>query len=67
MHLAEQLRIVRAQLTTARNAYTELCYEVWHLAQAGIMGAEWPLDALENCVRAVEDSDDDNDWEQRNA
>jgi hypothetical protein len=31
------------------------------------MGVEWPLDALENIVRAAEDDDDDNDWERRNA
>jgi hypothetical protein len=31
------------------------------------MGAEWPVEALENCVRAVEDSGDDDDWERRNA
>jgi hypothetical protein len=64
--LAEQLRIARAQLRTAKNTYSELRYEVWRLAQAGIMGAEWPLDALENVVRAAEDSDDDTDWERRN-
>jgi hypothetical protein len=51
---------------TARNAYSELRYEVWRLAQAGILGAEWHLDALESVVRAVEDSDDDKDWEARN-
>jgi hypothetical protein len=50
-----------------KNTYTELRYEVWRLAQAGILGAEWPLDALENVVRAAEDSDDDHDWERRNA
>jgi hypothetical protein len=65
--LAEQLRIARAQLTTAKNTYTELRCEVWRLAQAGIMGGEWPMDALENVVRAAEDSDDDWDWERRNA
>jgi hypothetical protein len=65
--LAEQLRIARAQLRSARNTFSELRYEVWRLAQAGIMGGEWPLDALESCVRAVEDSDDDQDWERRNA
>ena len=65
--LAEQLRIARAQLTTSKNRYSELRYEVWRLAQAGIMGAEWPIDALENVVRAAEDSDDDLDWERRNA
>jgi hypothetical protein len=63
--LAEQLRIARPQLRTARNTYSKLRYEVWRL-QAGIMGAEWPIDALENCVRAVEDSDDDQDCERRN-
>jgi hypothetical protein len=51
--LAEMLRFARAQLRTAKNAYSELRYEVWRLAQAGIMGAEWPID-------------DDRDWEQRN-
>jgi hypothetical protein len=65
--LAEQLRIARAQLRTMKNTYTELRYEVWRLAQAGILGAEWPLEALENVVRAAEDSDDDHDWERRNA
>ena len=65
--LAEQLRIAQAQLRTTKNTYTELRYEVWRLAQAGIMGAEWPLDALENVVRAAEGSDDDHDWERRNA
>jgi hypothetical protein len=64
--LAEMLRIARAQVTHARNTYSELRYEVWRLAQAGIQGAEWPLDALENVVRAAEDSDDDRDWERRN-
>jgi hypothetical protein len=64
--LAEQLRIARAQLRTAKNTYSELRYEVWRLAQAGLMGAEWPMDALENVVRAAEDSDDDDDWERRN-
>jgi hypothetical protein len=63
--LAEQLRIARAQVVEARTTYSTLRYEVWRLAQAGIMGAEWPLDALENVVRAVEDSDDDRDWERR--
>jgi hypothetical protein len=65
--LAEQLRIAQAQLRTARNAYTEIRYEVWRLAQAGIMGGEWPIDALEAIVRAAEDSDDDREWESRNA
>jgi hypothetical protein len=65
--LAEQLRIARAQLRTAKNTYSEMRYEVWRLAQAGILGAEWPLDAFENVVRAAEDSDDDSDWERRNA
>jgi hypothetical protein len=65
--LAEQLRITQAQLRTAKNAYTEIRYEVWRLAQAGLLGAEWPIDALENVVRAAEDSDDDGDWERRNA
>ena len=64
--LAEMLRIARAQVTHARNMYSDLRYEVWRLAQAGIQGAEWPLDALENVVRAAEDSDDDRDWERRN-
>ena len=64
---AEQLRIARAQLTTSKNQYSELRYEVWRLAQAGIQGAEWPIDALENVVRASEDSDDDHDWDHRNA
>jgi hypothetical protein len=36
------------------------------MAQTGIQGAEWPLDALENIVQAAEDSADDRDWEQRN-
>ena len=65
--LVEALRIARAQLRTAKNAYSDLRYEVWRLAQAGIQGTEWPLDALENVVRAAEDSDDDLDWERRNA
>jgi hypothetical protein len=67
--LAEQLRIARAQLRTAKNTYSELRYEVWRLAQAGIQGAEWPMDALENVVRAAEehDDDDDSEWEARNA
>ena len=65
--LAEQLRIAQAQLRTMKNTYTELRYEVWRLAQAGLLGAEWPTDALENVVRASEDSDDDHDWERRNA
>jgi hypothetical protein len=65
--LAEQLRITQAQLRTAKNAYTEIRYEVWRLAQAGLLGAEWPIDALENIVRVSEDSDDDGDWERRNA
>jgi hypothetical protein len=54
----------RAQLRTAKNSYSDLRYEVWRLAQAGIQGAEWPLDALENVVRAAESSDDDTDWER---
>jgi hypothetical protein len=65
--LAEQLRIAHAQLRTAKNKYSDLRYEVWRLAQAGIQGAEWPLDALESIVRAAEDDDDDSDWERRNA
>jgi hypothetical protein len=64
--LAEQLRIERAMVRTAKNAYSDLRYEVWRLAHAGIMGTEWPLDALENVVRAAEDSDNDRDWERRN-
>ena len=64
--LAEQLRLARAQLRTTKNTYTELRYEVWRLAQAGIMGTGWPMDALENVVHAAEDSDDDKDWERRN-
>jgi hypothetical protein len=56
-----------AQMTTARKTYSDLRYEVWRLVQAGILGTEWPLDALENVVRAAEDSDDDHDWERRNA
>jgi hypothetical protein len=65
--LAEQLQIARAQLQTAKNSYSALRYEVWQLAQAGLLGAECPVDALENVVRATEDSDDDTDWERRNA
>ena len=65
--LVEALRIARAQLRTAKNTYSDLRYEVWRLAQAGIQGTEWPMDALENVVRAAEDSDDDLDWERRNA
>jgi hypothetical protein len=65
--LAEQLRITQAQLRTTRNAYTEIRYEVWRLAQAGLLGAEWPTDALESIVQATEDSDDDREWERRNA
>jgi hypothetical protein len=65
--LAEQLRIAQAQLRTMKNAYTEIRYEVWRLAQAGLLGAEWPVDALESIVRVTEDSDDDADWERRNA
>ena len=65
--LAEQLRITQAQLRTTRNAYTEIRYEVWRLAQAGLLGAEWPTDALEHIVQATEDSDDDREWERRNA
>jgi hypothetical protein len=65
--LAEQLRIAQAQLRTTKNAYTEIRYEVWRLAQAGLLGAEWPTNALENVVRAAEDSDDDREWERRNA
>jgi hypothetical protein len=64
--LAEQLRIAREQVTTAKNTYSTLRYEVWRLAQAGLQGVEWPEDALENVVRAAEDSDDDRDWERRN-
>jgi hypothetical protein len=52
---------------TAKNRYSDLRYETWRLAQAGIMGAETHLDALEDVVRAAEDSDDDRDWEARNA
>ena len=65
--LAEQLRIARAQVRTAKNRYSDLRYETWRLAQAGIMGTETHLDALESVVRAAEDSDDDRDWEARNA
>ena len=65
--LAEQLRIARAQVRTAKNRYSDIRYETWRLAQAGIMGAETHLDALESVVRAAEDSDDDRDWEARNA
>jgi hypothetical protein len=39
---------------------------VWGLAQAGLLDAEWPVDALENVVCAAEDSEDDADWERRN-
>jgi hypothetical protein len=45
--LAEQLRIARSQLRTAKNTYFDLRYNVWRLAQAGIQGAAWPMDALE--------------------
>jgi hypothetical protein len=31
------------------------------------MGAELPMHALVNVVRTAEDSDDDHDWEARNA
>jgi hypothetical protein len=65
--LAEQLREARAQVVTARHAHTSIRYEVWRLAQEGVMGAEWPPDALENIVRAVEDDEDDAAWERRNA
>ncbi len=64
--LAEQLRAARAELTTAKNRYTTLRYDVWRLAQEGVMGAEWPPQALENIVNAVEDDSDDHDWERRN-
>ena len=33
----------------------------------GIMGAEWPPQALENIIALVEDDEDDADWERRNA
>jgi hypothetical protein len=45
--------------------YSQLRYDVWRLAQAGIFGTEWAVDALEDIVRAVEDSDNDADWERR--
>jgi hypothetical protein len=63
---AEQLCEARAQITTAKNVYAYIRYEVCRLAQAGAMGAEWPPDVLENIVRCVEDDDDDADWERRN-
>jgi hypothetical protein len=66
VRLAEQLRIAHAQVVEARNTYSTIRYEVWRLAHAGIMHAEWPMDALENVVHAVEDGDDDRDWERRN-
>jgi hypothetical protein len=37
-------------------------FSLLHLVERG---AEWPIDALENIVRAAEDSDDDRDWERR--
>jgi hypothetical protein len=64
--LAEQLRTARAELLTAKNRYTTLRYDVWRLAQEGLMGAEWPPQALENIVNEVEDDSDDHDWERRN-
>jgi hypothetical protein len=65
--LAEQLREARAQIVTARNTYSSIRYEVWRLVQAGILGAEWPPDALASIVCAVEDVEDDTDWKRRNA
>jgi hypothetical protein len=66
--LAEQLREAQTRERTAKNTYTALRYEAWRLVQEGIMGTEWPPQALENIINAVEDDDDDdNDWERRNA
>jgi hypothetical protein len=53
VRLAEELRQACVQVTAARNTYSGLRYEVWGLAQAGILGTEWPLDVLENVVRAA--------------
>jgi hypothetical protein len=57
--LVEQLRIARAQVTTGKNTYSTLRYQMWQLAQAGIQGVEWDEAGLENVVRVAEDSDDD--------
>ena len=65
--LAEQLREAQARERTAKNRFTTLRYEAWRLAQEGIMGAEWPPQALENVIALVEDDEDDADWERRNA
>jgi hypothetical protein len=62
---AEELRQTQERLRTQKDWYSQLRYDVWRLAQAGIYGAEWPVDALEDIVRAVEDSEDDRDWERR--
>ena len=63
--LAEELRQTQERLRTQKDWYSQLRWNVWNLARDGIYGPGWPIDALEDIVTAVEDSEDDRDWERR--
>jgi hypothetical protein len=64
--LAEELRQTQARLRMHKDWYSQLRWNVWRIARDGIFGPKWPLDSLQDIVQAVEDSDDDRDWERRN-
>ena len=63
--IAEALRQTQERLRTQKDRYSQIRYDVWRIAQAGIHGDEWSMDALGDIVAVVEDSDDDRDWERR--
>jgi hypothetical protein len=63
--IAEELRRTQARMRTTKDWYTQIRYDVWRIAQAGLQGTEWWENALVDIVHAVEDSDDDRDWERR--
>jgi hypothetical protein len=65
--LAVELRHTQARLRTQKDWYTRVRYDVWRIAQAALQGVEWPTDALHDIVAAVDDSDDDADYEMRHA
>jgi hypothetical protein len=65
--LAVELRVAQERLRTHKDWYTSVRFNVWQIAQSALQGIEWPVDALQDIVQAVEDSDDDVDYERRHA
>ena len=65
--LAAELRHTQARLRTQKDWYSAIRWDVWRIAQAALQGVELPTTALHDIVAAVDDSDDDADFEMRHA